>query len=74
MPLSYHLLPLHPQWDTAGQERFRTVTNAYFRGSHGIILVYDITKASSFESLGTCDLVDLCAFTMRACVSLFDIK
>ena len=38
-------------WDTAGQERFRTVTNAYFRGSHGIILVYDITKSSSFESL-----------------------
>lgn len=38
-------------WDTAGQERFKTVTNAYFRGSHGIILVYDITSAASFEAL-----------------------
>mmetsp|Transcript_2600 Transcript_2600/g.4007 ORF Transcript_2600/g.4007 Transcript_2600/m.4007 type:complete len:227 (-) Transcript_2600:56-736(-) len=38
-------------WDTAGQERFKTVTNAYFRGSHGIILVYDITKESSFAAL-----------------------
>jgi len=38
-------------WDTAGQERFKTVTNAYFRGSHGIAMVYDITSESSFESI-----------------------
>ncbi|KAA8497981.1 Ras-related protein RABC2a [Porphyridium purpureum] len=38
-------------WDTAGQERFRTMTTAYYRGAHGVILVYDVTKRESFENL-----------------------
>jgi len=38
-------------WDTAGQERFRTLTSAYYRGAHGIILVYDITSRKSFEDI-----------------------
>jgi len=38
-------------WDTAGQERFRTITTSYYKGAHGIILVYDITKRESFENL-----------------------
>ena len=37
------------QWDTAGQERFRTMTSAYYRGSDGIVLVYDVTDRTSFE-------------------------
>jgi len=36
-------------WDTAGQERFRTITSSYYRGSHGIIVAYDITERSSFD-------------------------
>ena len=38
-------------WDTAGQERFRTVISSYFRGSHGILLIYDITNRDSFKNL-----------------------
>eukprot|EP00917_Polyrhabdina_sp_WS-2016_P028923 GHVP01061651.1.p1 GENE.GHVP01061651.1~~GHVP01061651.1.p1 ORF type:complete len:194 (+),score=34.32 GHVP01061651.1:459-1040(+) len=38
-------------WDTAGQERFRTITSAYYRGSMGIVLAYDITVRRSFENI-----------------------
>ena len=38
-------------WDTAGQERFRTITTAYYRGAMGIMLVYDITNAKSFDNI-----------------------
>jgi Ras-related protein Rab-1A len=38
-------------WDTAGQERFRTITHAYYRGSHGIMIVYDVTNRESFENI-----------------------
>ncbi|KAJ5077385.1 ras-related protein rab-13 [Anaeramoeba ignava] len=38
-------------WDTSGQERFKKITNSYYRGAHGIILVYDITNEESFENI-----------------------
>ena len=38
-------------WDTAGQERFRNVISSYFRGSHGIFVIYDITNRDSFKNL-----------------------
>jgi small GTP-binding protein len=38
-------------WDTAGQERFRTITSSFYRGSHGIMVVYDVTAPESFENV-----------------------
>ncbi|KAG0648433.1 Ras-related Rab-18-B [Hyphodiscus hymeniophilus] len=37
--------------DTAGQERFRTLSNSYYRGAHGVILVYDISNRESFLAM-----------------------
>jgi len=38
-------------WDTAGQERYRAITNAYYRGALGAMLVYDVTKPNTFENI-----------------------
>ena len=38
-------------WDTAGAERYRTITSNYYRGSHAIIFVYDVTERSSFDNV-----------------------
>jgi Ras-related protein Rab-1A len=38
-------------WDTAGQDRFRSITNSYYRGVHGIIISYDITNKQSFVNI-----------------------
>eukprot|EP01105_Mastigella_eilhardi_P004137 TRINITY_DN1548_c0_g1_i2.p1 TRINITY_DN1548_c0_g1~~TRINITY_DN1548_c0_g1_i2.p1 ORF type:complete len:209 (+),score=67.11 TRINITY_DN1548_c0_g1_i2:83-709(+) len=38
-------------WDTAGQEKFRSLTSSYYRGTHGICLVYDVSKRESFAHL-----------------------
>merc|ERR1712159_134384 len=40
-------------WDTAWQERFRTITSSYYRGAHGIIVVYDVTDQESFNNVKT---------------------
>ncbi len=38
-------------WDTAGQERYKSITNAYYKGAKGALIVFDITRPSSFESV-----------------------
>ncbi|MHA2102815.1 MAG: Rab family GTPase [Candidatus Hodarchaeales archaeon] len=38
-------------WDLAGQPSFNVVRTNYFKGSHGIIVVYDITNKSSYENV-----------------------
>jgi len=38
-------------WDTAGQDKFRRLTGSYYRGAQGIILVYDVTKEETFDSI-----------------------
>lgn len=35
--------------DTAGQERYASISLSYVRGSHGVILVYDVTNRESFD-------------------------
>ncbi|KAH9038189.1 P-loop containing nucleoside triphosphate hydrolase protein, partial [Lactarius pseudohatsudake] len=37
--------------DTAGQGRFRTITVSYYRGTQGVILVYNVSNRKSFEAL-----------------------
>ena len=38
-------------WDTAGQERYRAITSAYYKGSKGCFIVYDITSTQTFEDV-----------------------
>jgi Ras-related protein Rab-2A len=37
-------------WDTAGQETYKSITRSYFRGASGALLVFDISRRSTFES------------------------
>ena len=37
-------------WDTAGQERFKSLAMTYYRKAYGILLLFDVTKRSSFIS------------------------
>ena len=38
-------------WDTAGQERFKTITKSFYRKAEGIVFIYDITNANTYNKL-----------------------
>ena len=38
-------------YDTAGEERFKTLIKHYYRGANGILLIFDLTKKSTFDKL-----------------------
>ncbi|KAK3646566.1 hypothetical protein LTR56_000470 [Elasticomyces elasticus] len=38
-------------WDTAGQEQYKSITRSYFRGASGALLVFDITRRQTFNSV-----------------------
>lgn len=46
-----HVLYALKIWDTAGQERYKNITSNYYKGAHGIIVVYDITDTKSFDDV-----------------------
>jgi Ras-related protein Rab-11A len=37
-------------WDTAGQERYKSITNAYYKGSKGAFIVFDLSKKETFQN------------------------
>ena len=38
-------------WDTAGQKQFRSLAKIFYKNAGAVIMVYDITKKSSFNAL-----------------------
>ena len=38
-------------WDTAGQEKYRALAKVFYKNAAVCILVYDITRKTSFEEL-----------------------
>ncbi|XP_021358617.1 ras-related protein RIC1-like isoform X1 [Mizuhopecten yessoensis] len=37
--------------DTAGQERYRSLTSSYYRGTHGCLILFDVRKGHTFDSV-----------------------
>ena len=38
-------------WDTAGQEKYRSLTTMFYKDANAAVMVYDVTRAGSFEEL-----------------------
>ena len=35
-------------WDTSGEEKFKAIAKNFYRGAHGVLLIYDICQKNSF--------------------------
>lgn len=35
-------------WDTAGQEKYKALSKVYYKGSSGVLIVYDVTDPQSY--------------------------
>lgn len=40
-------------WDLAGQEKYNVIRSMYFQGCVGALLVYDVTRHSTFETINS---------------------
>ena len=60
-------------WDTAGQERFRSVALKAIKAVQGIVLVFDVTKKSSFDNIGSW-LEEIKENLQNPCLILFGNK
>ncbi len=60
-------------WDTAGQERFRSVALKAIKAVQGIVLVFDVTKKSSFDNIGSW-IEDIKENLQNPCLILFGNK
>ena len=38
-------------WDLAGQEKYNVIRSMYFQGCEGALLVYDVTRYNTFDSV-----------------------
>lgn len=48
-------------WDSAGQEKFRSMIASFFRGSDGVLIVFDVTNAASFAAIPEHWVPQLCS-------------
>ena len=40
-------------WDTAGQDKYKTITQNYYKKSHGVIIAFSVDSKESFESVSS---------------------
>ena len=56
-------------WDTAGQEKYRSIVSTYFKGCHGVLMVFDLSREGSFKNIKE-QWYDLCKVKAEKAVNL----
>ena len=51
--IKFQVISVFQIWDTAGQQRFKNITQTYYKGAAGIILVYSINNQDSFSNISS---------------------